>query len=521
MAVFGKEKLQKMKVKDETEKKHTIMIVDDEEQALKSMYSLLSEDYHIINAKDGLEALERIREMEQPENISLIISDKRMPRLNGIQLCEKLKEIIPNTIRIILTAFDDKEDIIEAINKAKIHEFILKTYEPEDLKIRVKRAVETFDLKKELDEYRRQLELAVDKRTEELKDTREHLIQTEKVADRLKETLFLEGPKHPDHFKDIITKSQKMENIFKYIEAIAEFNSPVLITGETGTGKELIAKAIHNIYKKTNKKDGNFVADNVAGWNELLFSDTLYGHEKGAFTDAVKKREGLLKQAENGTLFLDEIGDLELPLQTKLLRLIQEKQYFPLGSDKTQNTNTRFVFATNKDINDMREKGKFRTDLFFRLNTHHIHLPPLRERKEDISLLVDYFLEEAAKEYNKKIPRMPARLIAMLFNYHFPGNIRELRSMVFEAVSLHPRGEHELSLDVFMNKIREQGGVISEEIDIPGTGIGDIIFSDSFPTFEEMKRIYTNEALKRTGNNQSKAAELAGIDRATLKKWLG
>ncbi|MCU0286125.1 MAG: sigma-54 dependent transcriptional regulator [Acidobacteria bacterium] len=516
MAFFDKERLPKKNKPEGAFKKPTIMIVDDEKAHLDAMVYLLNEDgYHIITAENGIEALKHIQNMEQPQNISLIISDKRMSGLSGIQLFEKLKDEIPNTIRIILTAYDDKEDIIEAINKAKIHEFILKPFEPEDLKIKVKRAVETFELKREVEEYRRQLELTVDKRTQELKETRAHLIETEKVADRLKQSFFSDGPQYPEYFKGIITKSQKMADIFKYIEAIAEFNSPVLITGETGTGKELIARAIHFIYNTANKKKGNFVADNVAGWNEHLFSDTLYGHEKGAFTDAVKKREGLLKQAENGTLFLDEIGDLELPLQTKLLRLIQEKQYFPLGADQPQGTDARFIFATNKDLNDLKEKGKFRTDLFFRLNTHHIHLPPLRERREDISQLVVYFLNEAAKEYNKEIPCISDQLIALLFNYDFPGNIRELRSMVFEAVSLHRPGEQELSLDVFIKKIREQG----RQIDIPITLSKGIIFSDSLPTFEEMKRIYTNEVLQRANNNQTKAAEKAGLDRSTFIRY--
>jgi DNA-binding NtrC family response regulator len=474
MAVFGKEKLQEIQKKEKSVKRYTIMIVDDEKNHLESMENLLSENFHIITASDGLEALGIINKIEHPEEISLVISDQRMPGLNGIQLLEKLKDIIPNTLRIILTGYDDKDVMMTAINKINIYQFIMKPFDPDELKLRLIRAVEAFERQQELDAYRSNLE----------------------------ETFLSEGPKHPDHFKDIITKSQKMENIFKYIEAIAEFNSPVLITGETGTGKELIAKAIHNIYKNTNKKDGNFVADNVAGWNEHLFSDTLYGHEKGAFTDAVKKREGLLKQAENGTLFLDEIGDLEMPLQTKLLRLIQEKQYFPLGLDKPQVTNARFIFATNKDLNDLKEKGKFRTDLFFRLNMHHIHLPPLRERKEDIRLLVVYFVNEAAKEYHKKIPLIPHQLIALLFNYDFPGNIRELRSMVFEAVSLHQPGDQELSLDVFINKIKEQGG----EIDFSETGTSRIIFGESLPTFEEMKKIYTNEALKLTNNNQTKEA---------------
>jgi DNA-binding NtrC family response regulator len=487
MVVFDKGKLQEIQKKEKSVKKRTIMIVDDEKNHLESMKSLLSEEYHIITASDGSEALSIIKKLDHPEEISLVISDQRMPGLNGIQLFEKLKDIIPDTLRIILTGYDDKDVMMTAINKIKIYQFILKPFDPDELKLRLIRAVEAFERQKELDAYRINLE----------------------------ETFFSEGPMYPDHFKDIITKSQKMENIFKYIEAIAEFNSPVLITGETGTGKELIAKAIHNIYKTVNKKEGKFIPDNVAGWTEHLFEDKLYGHEKGAFTSAFKKRDGLLKKAENGTVFLDEIGDLDLQLQSNLLRLIQEKKYFPIGSDEEQTTNARFIFATNQDINILKEKGKFRTDLFFRLNTHHIHLPPLKERKEDIRLLVDYFVKKAEKEYNKKITQIPNKLIALLFNYDFPGNIRELQGMVFEAVSLHQPETQELTLEVFIKKIKEQG----REIDFSKPGKNEIIFGDSFPTFEEMKRVYTSEAMKRTNNNQTKAAVIAGLDRSTFIRY--
>jgi DNA-binding NtrC family response regulator len=521
MAVFGKEKLQKMKVKkgkDDTVKKHTIMIVDDEKAHLDEMaYMLTEEGYHIITARDGQEAFEIIEKMENPEEISLIISDKRMPNLNGIQLFEKIKEFIPDTIRIILTAYDDKKDIIDSINKAKIHEFILKPFEQEnleDLKIKVKRAVETFELKKELDQHRRKLEYMVDKRTEELKDTRAHLLQSEKIADRLKESFFSAGPKNPEYFKDIITQSKKMLDIFKYIEAIAEFNSPVLITGETGSGKELIARAIHKI----GQQKGEFVPANISGFDDQLFSDTLFGHERGAFTDAKSRRPGLIEKAKGGTFFLDEIGDLQMPSQIKLLRLIQENEYYRIGSDEPIYTDARFILATNKDINALKETGEFRKDLFFRLNTHHIHLPPLREHKEDIPPLVDYFVKMAAGEYSKKIPHIPDKLIALLYHYHFPGNIRELRGMVFEAVSLHQPGDQELSIDVFINKIKDQHG----EIDFSETGTSGIIFGESLPTFEEMKKIYTNEAMKRTNNNQTKAAKMAELDRATfIRYWKG
>jgi len=521
MPVFDKERLAKKT--EEIGKRHTIMIVDDEYSHLHSMESLLSEDYHIITAADGMEALALIQKMDQPQNISVVISDHRMPGISGVQLLEKLKEIIPDTIRIILTAFDEKADIIDAINKAQIYEFILKPFDVEDLKIAVKRCVETFDLKKKLEEYRIQLEHTVEKRTEELKHTKENLRETEKVADRLKESIFSEGPKHPEYFTDIITKSKKMLDIFKYIEAIAVSKEPVLITGETGTGKELIARAIH---KASGKKEGNFVSDNVARGNDNLLEDRLYGHEKGGYTGAINKRDGLLKKAENGMLFLDEIGDLDLNLQSNLLRLIQDKKYSPIGSDIEQTTNARFIFATNKNINDLKEKGNFRNDLFFRLNTYHIKLPPLRERKEDILPLVEHFLEEAAKESNKEIPLLPGNLLSLLYSYHFPGNIRELRSMVFEAVSLHqPDEEQELSLNIFIKKIEEQGGKIPGSIsdsvpepDIDGSSM--ISFGDPFPQFYQLLKFYTHEAMRRAKGNQTQAAKLTGLERPSFLRYL-
>jgi DNA-binding NtrC family response regulator/nitrogen-specific signal transduction histidine kinase len=457
MAVFDKNRLKKEK--DKTAQKHTIMIVDDEKNHLESMENLLSENFHIITASDGLEALGIINKIEHPEEISLVISDQRMPGLNGIQLLEKLKDIIPNTLRIILTGYDDKDVMMTAINEINIYQFIMKPFDPDELKLRLIRAVEAFERQQELDAYRNNLE----------------------------ETFFSEGPKHPDHFKDIITKSQKMENIFKYIEAIAEFNSPVLITGETGSGKELIARAIHKISRR---QKGNFVPANISGFDDQLFSDTLFGHEKGAFTDAKSRRSGLIERAKGGTFFLDEIGDIQMPSQIKLLRLIQENEYYRIGSDKAVYTDARFILATNKDINALKETGEFRKGLFFRLNTHHIHLPPLREHKEDILPLVDYFVKKAAEEYNKKIPLTPDKLIALLSHYHFPGNIRELRGMVFEAVSLHQPSEQELSLDVFIKKIKEQDG----EINFSEAKKSEIIFGEPLPTFEEMKDSETRRA---------------------------
>jgi DNA-binding NtrC family response regulator len=502
-SVFKKQYLKKMQDMQGASKKPIIMIVDDELRQLDALSSLFAKEYSVITADSGEKALELINGMKNPEEISLIISDQRMRGLTGIEMFEKLKDIIPNTIRILLTAYDEKKDIVDSINEAKIYEFILKPFESEELMLRVGRAVEAFERQRELDRYRQNLE-------------------KENVS--LKESLLSDGLKMPEYFNDIITANPEMNSLFKYIEAIAGFNSPVLITGETGTEKELIAQVIHRIYNATNNLGGDFVADNVAGWNKELFLDTLCGHEKGSFTNALHKRQGLLGIAKDGTLYLEEIGDLPLELQTMLLRLTQEKKYFPIGSDTPLISNARFIFATNKDLNALKDTGEFRKDLFYRLNTHHIHIPPLRERKEDIGPLVTYFIEKASEEYNKEMPSVPDKLIPLLSNYRFEGNIRELRSMVFEAVSLHQSGE--LSLDIFIKKIQEQGGDIDFSAPKANEGTNNeekyCIFSTTFPTFEEMVKFYTNEAMKRANDNQTAASKLAGLPRTTfIRYWKG
>jgi DNA-binding NtrC family response regulator len=305
-----------------------------------------------------------------------------------------------------------------------------------------------------------------------------------------------------------------MRGIFKYIEVISRTDQPVLITGETGTGKELIARAIH----KVSGKRGDFVAVNVAGLDDTMFSDALFGHRKGAFTGAISNREGLIAKAKGGTLFLDEIGDLSEASQLKLLRVIQEKVYYPLGSDISKSTDARIIVATNQDILEMVSKGKFRKDLFYRLKAHHVHLPPLRERKDDIPILLDHFITESAKQLGKRPPKYPEELIILLMNYNFPGNIRELKMIVYDAVARCK--SRILSLEIFKDLI-DINNAIDKELK------SEIIkfyiqmrFPDKLPTLKEMEEILMNEALRRAKGNQGIAASMLGITRQALNKRL-
>ncbi|RKX75311.1 MAG: sigma-54-dependent Fis family transcriptional regulator [Spirochaetes bacterium] len=313
----------------------------------------------------------------------------------------------------------------------------------------------------------------------------------------------------PEAFSKIITRNEKMLSIFLFIETIAKTSETVLITGETGTGKELIAEALH----RTSGIEGNFVAVNIAGLDDTIFADTLFGHRKGAFTSALESREGMIERASGGTIFLDEIGDLSVSSQVKLLRLLETREYYPLGSDIPKRTDARILLATNKNLEELVKKGGFRKDFYYRISTHEVHLPPLKERLDDLPLLVNHFLEEACTVLSREKPAVPRELLPLLENYDFPGNIRELRSMMFEALSRHKSGI--LSLATFKRKIGRETG-------LPGKSLEDglVTFSDRLPTLKQVNELLIREAMKRSGGNQSLAASFLGISPQALSKRL-
>jgi DNA-binding NtrC family response regulator len=295
------------------------------------------------------------------------------------------------------------------------------------------------------------------------------------------------------------------------VEAVAASPRPLLITGETGVGKELVARAVHAL----SGRKGNFVPVNVAGLDDHVFADTLFGHRKGAFTNALEARAGLLEQAAGGTLFLDEIGDLSAASQVKLLRLLQDGEYLPLGADIAKRSDARAVVATNQDLESARNSGRFRKDLYYRLCGHRVHLPPLRERREDLPVLLDHFLGEAARSLEKRRPTPPDELHTLLAVYPFPGNVRELESMVFNAVSLHSAGK--LSMDAFKAVIFERQPALAGEAE-GREPPGRLLFPERLPTLKQVEDALVEEALRRAGGNQSIAATLLGITRQAMNK---
>jgi DNA-binding NtrC family response regulator len=332
----------------------------------------------------------------------------------------------------------------------------------------------------------------------------------------LKERLLTDAPHQPEAFAEIVTQHPSLFAIFRYLEAIAGSPQPVLITGETGTGKELMARALHRL----SGRPGELVAVNLASLDDTMFSDTLFGHTRGAFTGADRPREGLIASAAAGTIFLDEIGDLAPASQVKLLRLLQDGSFYQLGADRPRRSQARVLVATNTDVVQAVGAGRFRKDLYYRLRTHHVHLPPLRQRKGDIPLLVDRFVEKAAGQLGKKVPAVPVALHQLLKTYSFPGNVRELQALVFDGVARHQGVT--LSMASFKEAIsgEPQSTLTTEQAEGAQATQLASLFPDRLPTLREAEDHLITEALLRADGNQTVAAGLLGLSRQALNKRL-
>jgi two-component system, NtrC family, nitrogen regulation response regulator GlnG len=322
-------------------------------------------------------------------------------------------------------------------------------------------------------------------------------------------------------FARMLTRNSEMMTLFRYAESVASSNESVLITGETGTGKELMATAIH----ACSRRKGEFVALNIAGLEDGMIADTLFGHRKGSYTGAEDTRAGLVLRASAGTLFLDEIGDLGIASQVKLLRLLQEGEYFPLGCDVPKHSTARILVATSRDFSSLQAKEHFRPDLFFRLRTHHLHLPPLRERSDDLPLLCEHFLRDAARVLGRPQSAVSDELLDVLRPYAFPGNVRELRSLLFDAVGCNPEGI--LSIERIRSTIsyprQDCYGAARVAEPTSHTTVNcrsGVIFPAELPTLSEVQDELALEAVRRVQGSQTKAARLLGISRQALNQRL-
>ena len=455
-----------------------ILLVDDEPAWLRSLSLALESTLGITNVvlcKDSREVMNILETRE----IGLVLLDLTMPYLSGEELLTRIAERYPDLTTIVVSGLNQVGKVVHCM-KLGAYDYYVKTDDEERIVCGVQRAVTSQQLQRDNKEMTRRF-----------------------VSGKLQ---------HPEVFAEICTCDRAMQAIFAYIEAVSRSPLPLLITGESGSGKELLAKAAHRL----SGCRGELVAVNVAGLDDTVFADTLFGHVRGAFTGAEGVRPGMIEAAANGTLFLDEIGDLSIASQVKLLRLLQEGEYFPLGSDQPKRLKARIVVATHQHLEEKEAAGTFRRDLFYRLRTHHVQVPPLRQRTGDLPYLLDLFLSEAAQALGKKKPTPHPGLVQLLSTYSFPGNIRELKAMIYDAVSIHK--DRMLSMDSFLKAISGNSDHAVEAAHLPERN--PFAGFERLPTFTHAATYLLEEALARSQGNQTLAARLLGISQPSLWKRL-
>jgi two-component system response regulator AtoC len=444
-----------------TAKRPSILIVDDERNTREGLQRALQERYDVVLAEDPQKALQVLESMP----IDILLTDLRMPGADGMDLLRRALALTDPPVCIMMTAYGSIENAVQAMQAGAYH-YVTKPVNLNELELVIRRALNSRRLEAENVNLREQMDRKFG-------------------------------------LENIIGESAAMRQVFDTVRQVAPTRTTVLITGETGTGKELIAKAVHNL---SPRKGGPFIAVHAAALPSTLLESELFGHEKGAFTGAVERRTGRFELADGGTLFLDEVGELEPLMQVKLLRVLEERAFERVGGTKTLQVDVRLIAATNRDLKKLVKEGKFRDDLFYRLSVVTVDLPPLRERREDIPLLLRAFLEELSRETGKVVREMTPEALNLLLAYDWPGNVRELRNAIEQMVVL-ARAERLTARDV-PPQIR--GSADLTRISVVRAGM----------TVEEAERQLIVQALKETGGNRTRAAQKIGISRRTLHRKL-
>ena len=442
---------------------YKILVVDDD-YGIRSIMkdSLQNENYSVKIAESGEEGLKYIKN----KDFDLVITDMVMPPgINGIELMEKALEINNDLGFIVITAYGTIKTAVEALKKGAF-DFITKPFSVSQMTSRIERFFENYELKEE--------------------------------NKKLKQELSYEKK-----FKRLVGKSKPMRTIYEQIEVVADSRAPVLLQGESGTGKELIAQAIHDNSSR-NKKP--FIRINCAAIPETLFESTLFGHEKGAFTHAIKTKKGLFEEAQDGTLLLDEISEIPISMQAKLLRVLQEEEITRVGGSKEIPINVRIIATTNMDIRKLIKEEKFRSDLYFRLNVFPIKVPPLRNRPGDIPILINHFINKFRKKYDYDHKEISQEVVDVLLQKQWPGNVRQLENLVERAI-LYSGDDEKLRVEHF-------------DMDSHPINLEEEKVTDDYITIDEMERRLILRTLKKTDNNRTKAAEILGVSVRTIRNKL-
>jgi two-component system response regulator HupR/HoxA len=479
-------------------RRYGILVVDDEDAILESLELTLGTGYEIFTATSGEKGLEILGR----EEIALVISDQVMPGMSGVEFLEKVIQQNPRAIRMMLTGYSDMPSLIRAINEGRIYRYLPKPWEPDDLRISVKRALEVYELSSE----NAQLADALAEANERLRA--ENVYLRREVEARYS-------------FEGIIGDAPAMQKIFDVTEKVAQTDATVLLTGETGTGKDLLARAIH--YSGA-RKDQKFVAQNCGALPDTLLESELFGHKRGSFTGAHIDKKGLFEVADRGTIFLDEIGETEPGMQVRLLRVLQDGEIRPLGSSETRKVDVRILAATNRDLKQMVDDGRFREDLYYRLRVVEIELPTLRERTSDIPALAHHFLDAAGARVKRKFIGFSNAAMDRLVAYNWPGNVRELANEI-ERVAALAGPEETIGLENLSEHVRDAAGMSGTRPSgdshraVEGSSDGLIEDWDLNRSVDSLKRRMLVAAVREAGS-KSGAAEKLGIPRQSLQKMV-
>ncbi len=470
-------------------RQYPILVVDDEQDNLDAFRFNFRKVFDIVSASSGPEALELLRDKE----VAVIITDQRMPRMTGLELLKEAKELRPDAVPIILTAFTDVDVLIEAINLGQVYRYITKPWDAKEVRGLLQYALERFHLQRE----------------------------NRRMAAQLAEyTGYLNQQLHGQFdFGNIIGDSPALREVLSKVEQVAPTASTVLLRGETGTGKEMVAHAIHINSPREHKP---FVRVNCAALAPGILESELFGHEKGSFTGAMQRRPGRFELADGGTLFLDEVGDLPMEVQIKLLRTLQEREFERVGGHETIKVDVRLVSATNRNLEQMIEDGEFREDLYYRLNVFPITLPPLRERLDDIAVLAQHFVSKFARALGTRPAGIAADAVARLREYGWPGNVRELENIIERAMILARGGELQASHLDFGRRAQQASGNFPVVAHDPPTGPAPApaaAVDDGRSLAErllESERKEIMAAVEKSKGNIASASRILGINRSTL-----
>lgn len=482
----------------ENEIRHTLLVVDDEPANLQKLKRTFLGRYRVYEAVSAEEALG----LAEKVPVDLVITDQRMPRMTGVELLKRIIRIRPEAMRIILTGYTDTEDLIDAINEGHVYRYITKPWEPEEMRIVVRQALEKLELERENRRLAEELRVANDR----LKS------QNRALQNDVKRFI------DTDNF---IVHSPAMNGVVRAADRVAVSESTILIFGETGTGKELVARRIH---RGSPRRGGPFVAVNCGAIPRELAESEFFGWKKGAFSGATNDRKGYFQLAEGGTLFLDEIGEAPLDLQVKMLRVLQNREIWPVGAERPVTADVRVVASTNRDLRAEVERGAFREDLYFRLSVFVLEVPPLRERVEDIRPLADFFLSRAWSRTKQRPLPVEERVYRALERFNWPGNVRQLENEA-ERLALLADPGRPVGLECLSRYLLPPEGAEGGDFDGAQTGPDGPTLPAPGPDGEDLdlrrnvdalEARLVREALARTGGNRTHAAALLGITRPSL-----